>query len=627
MVSIKLNKKIKAQVTVFIILALVIVTGIVLFFALRGNLFGVNVPVELEPAYNYYLSCIENDVHNGALILGQQGGYIEGPDFSPGSEYMPFSSHLGFMGFGIPYWYYISGNGIKKEQVPSLEKMESELENYVEEGLEFCDFSELEEKGFEVNLDNEEKSVNIKIENNKISIDVNQKIDITFGETSWSGKKHSDNVQSSLGKFYDLAKNIYFNNKEGMFLEDYGVDILRLNAPVDGTEITCVPKLWSVDGIRIGLMDALEANIPAIKVKGSYYDLRKEENEYFVRDIGKPVDTNVNFMYSKGWPMKMEVWPSDGEMMRADPVGTQEGLGMMGFCYVPYHFVYDFAFPVLIQVYSGEELFQFPVVVSIDKNKPRKALDVEGLPNVVPELCEHKASMISVYTYNTGLNPVESKIKYKCFDTSCDIGVTKSNGVDAILTDKFPQCVNGYVIASADGYKTKKQLLTTVTDGTVDIILDKEYELNLEINGASGDRAIATFKKEGGDTTTVAYPEQKKIKLTEGQYEIQVYVYSDTEITLRGENTQKCVDVPKNGVFGVFGFTEEKCFDMQIPDQTIDSAVSGGGTQSHYITESELAGSTKVNLEVEGFGTPNKVEDLQLNYNLIKTSNIFVGFE
>src|SRR3989338_10555856 len=146
-------------------------------------------------------------------------------------------------------------------------------------------------------------------------------------------------------------------------------------------------------------MNALEANIPAIKIKGDYYKLNEKENKYFIQDIGENVDFNVNFMYSKHWPLKLEIWPSEEGLLKAEPVGLQEGMGMLGFCYTPYHFVYDFAYPVLIQLYSGSEIFQFPVVVFIEKNQPRESLDAESVPNVVPELCQNKISEQTVNTY------------------------------------------------------------------------------------------------------------------------------------------------------------------------------------------------------------------------------------
>ena len=623
-----LSKSKRSQVTIFIILAIVIVAGIVIFFAYRGNLFKTSVPLELEPVYSYYLSCIESETLDGAFILEQQAGYIEPPEFSPGSDYMPFSNQLDFLGIGVPYWYYVSGNGISNEQIPSEAKMQEQLDDYIGERINLCDFSQFEEQGFQIEIG--ESSVDSSIKDSSISVNVNQNLNINYGDINWRGTRHSVSANSNLGIFYDLAKKIYQNNKEEMFLENYGVDVLRLYAPVDGSEISCSPKVWQVDNVRNDLISALEINVPAIKIQGDYYNLGNPSNKYFVQDIGKDVDVNVNFMYLAEWPMKMEVWPSEDNILMAEPVGLQEGMGMLGFCYVPYHFVYDFAYPVLIQIYSGSEMFQFPVVVFIDKNNPREALDAQGLPDVVPELCQKKNTEIRVSTYNTNLNPISANIKFKCFDTICDIGNTEISGGDAVLSEDFPQCVNGYILASAEGYKTKKHLISTINSGNAMIVLDKKYNLNLEVQKQgivlTNDYAVVTFTKED-EVKSIAYPEMNEIELTEGQYEIKVYVYSDSNINLKGSSTQKCVDVPKTGVLGIFGMSEEKCFDLDIPDQIISFAVSGGGTQNYYIAESELEGSNKLIINADSFTKPTRVEDLQINYNNVDTGGLGVVFK
>ncbi len=107
----------KGQVTIFIILAMLIVGGIIIYFSFSGG-FGSGVPPEFEEVYSYYLSCLEDTASYGVGLLGEQGGYIYLPEFEPGSAYMPFSSQLDFFGSGIPYWMYVSGNNLLKEQVP-----------------------------------------------------------------------------------------------------------------------------------------------------------------------------------------------------------------------------------------------------------------------------------------------------------------------------------------------------------------------------------------------------------------------------------------------------------------------------------------------------------------------------
>jgi len=612
----------KAQATLFIIIAIILFLGIVIFFVLKGNiLFGI--PSELEPVYDYYLNCMEQETKMASIIIGQQGGYIEGPYFSPGTEFMPFSNYLNFVGIPIPYWYYISGNNLVKEQVPSKENMENELNKFMENRISNCDFSKFAEKGFEIEIE-KDAEVTSSIKTNIIKVNINQNLIIKKGDSTWTEKRHSVDVQSNLGKLYDLSKKIYKNFKEKAFLENYAVDILRLYAPVDGVKIQCSPAVWDVEEIRANLTNAIEANIPFIKIKGNYYDLNKKENEYFIQDIGEKTDIPINFLFSSNWPTKVEVWPNDQGLLIADPIGNQEGLGVLGFCYVPYHFVYDLAYPVLIQLHTSDEIFQFPVVVYINKNRPREPIEGSNLENDANELCLYKNTEISVSTYNTNLEPIQTKIEFKCFDEICNIGNTKIENGNYVLKEKFPQCANGYVIASASGYETKKEIFSTINPGSLSIFLDKKYPLEIEMD--STEKAIVTFTKDK-EVKTISYPEQNKIELSAGQYEIKVYVYSKSSIKLEGTSEEKCIQIPKSGIAGILGINEDKCFNLEIPSQTLETGISGGGTQNYFISESELKSSKKVKIIPNKFESPKRVEDLQINYNKVETENLEINLK
>ena len=618
-----MNKK--AQVTIFIIIAIVIVAGTILFFALK-NSNSITIPKNIEPIYSYYQSCIQNEIQNGVSILGQQAGYIQKPEFSPGSEYMPFSSELNFIGNGIPYWYYISGNNIKKEQIPSIEKMEEQLNIYLENEILKCNFQEFEKKGFEITTGTIE--VETKINDNSITTKIKQPLTIKFNNETWTSKNHEIKQSTKLGEFYNLAKEIYENNQKTMFLENNALDILRLYAPVDGSEIGCSSKIWQVNEIKQELLNALNVNIPLTKIKGDYYKLSKPENKYFIQDIGKDVNTNINFMFVPQWPVKIEIWPSEGNLLKADPIGLQEGLGMLGFCYVPYHFVYDFSYPILIQIYSETEIFQFPLVIAIDKNIPRESANAESLPNIVPELCVHKNTIINVDIFNSDLEKINAQINFKCFDTTCPIGFTENGN----LKKEFPQCVNGYLIASAEGYETTKQIISTINPTQATLILEKEYELELEITkyntALKNEYAIITFTNQiTSQTKTFAYPEQSTIKLTKGDYNIKTYIYSNSTIDLPASNIEQCTQIPKTGISSLFGTTEEKCFTIEIPAQITSFAVSGGGKASQFISESELKSSKKISIESESFTKPSSPEDLQINYNKVETSKIYLTLE
>ena len=130
---------------------------------------------------------------------------------------------------------------------------------------------------------------------------------------------------------------------------------------------------------------------------------------------------NVRFINSKDWTFAFEVAPNEGVSLVSKPVGNQPGLGVLGFCYVPYHFVYDVKYPVLVQVFSEEEIFQFPVAVIIENNNPRESLEVETIQNVAPEFCTAKNTEIMVITRDLRGNPVQADVFYECFGNKCNI--------------------------------------------------------------------------------------------------------------------------------------------------------------------------------------------------------------
>jgi len=173
----------KGQVTLFVIIAILVIAGIIIYFLVSGG-FGRKIPAEMQPVYDAYLSCIEEQARQGIALLGEQGGRIEVKEFVPGSQYMPFSSELNFFGQSVPYWMYVSGNNLLIENVPTRNEMEEELEDYISARLDYCDFSVFPE--YDVFLD--DGSVKASINEEEVIININQPIKIYFGycqEQTW----------------------------------------------------------------------------------------------------------------------------------------------------------------------------------------------------------------------------------------------------------------------------------------------------------------------------------------------------------------------------------------------------------------------------------------------------------
>jgi hypothetical protein len=615
----------RAQVSVFVIVAIVILAGIVLYFIFRDAGDGlVGISAELSPVYDYFLGCVELETKLAIQLVGTQGGRIDSGEYVPGSEYAPFSSHLNFLGFPVKYWYYVSGNGVITEQVPQKNEMESELERFIAEGVSNCDFDEFYRRGFEVELG--EPSVRIDVLDNKVDVEVNAEMTVSKEEDSARKSLHVVSVDSKLGKFYGLAREIYDKEVEDAFLEEYGVDVLNLYAPVDGVEIQCAPEVWTAENVMRDIRRGLEANIGALKLDGDYYTLNNEDGDYFVVDKG--VDEAVNFIYSKDWPTKIEVVGEgvDGEIMLAESVGAQAGLGVMGFCYVPYHFVYDVSFPVMVQVFDTEELFQFPVAVIIDNNLPRQGI-VSGVAFGEEEdfdLCGKPTKDIEVDVFDINLNRVDFNVSYECFDQRCRLGESVNGKWDG----RVPACVNGFLNLMAEGYADERILFSSNRERFADVVMEREHivKVTLEVAGEELEgTAIVSFVKENGDSRTVAMPHQKMVELSEGSYEVKIYVYGNSSVVIPSSTKTECVDVPKSGLLGFFGSTKEKCFDITTPETKIGNALIGGGVVNTYLLESELEKGDLV-LSVDSLPKPRTIEELANNFELFETRGVEIEF-
>jgi hypothetical protein len=633
-----LNKRNKhGQIAIFIIVALVIVGAVIGLYVFRDKIFIFNSQPEFAEVYQYFDSCIKDNTLQGLKIAGTQGGYIETPAFEPGSQYAPFSSQFDFLGNPVPYWYYVSGNNIVKEQVPSKTLIEDQLGNYLNGKIGLCDFSDFRKKGYYVKIDNVKTSVEIL--NDYINVKFNGNIVIGKGNSTTTKTSHDLRVDSSFGSLYDAARVIYDKEKNGAFLENYSTDVLYSYAPVTGSELSCSPKIWNAQDVANDIKNGLSANIGALKVQGDYYTLKNKNDNYFVIK-GLKTDKTVRFLYSPEWPTRVEIWPAENNLLIAKPVGLEQGMGIIGFCYVPYHFVYDVYYPVLIQVESGGEMLQFPVSVVIDKSVPRKAIIGESVTEegTISELCNYKNTEVSVNTYYVDgqeLRPVEANINFRCFNTECNIGSTKILGNNAGLSEKFPQCINGKITASADGFTTQEVVVSTNEPVTLPpLILDKLYELNLKLNidgqaynpSENGGLAVISFVSDK-NSFTLSYPQQNKIKLSEGFYNISVQVFSGNSLTIPASTSRQCVSVPESGIMGMFGRTSEQCFDVNLPAEKLTNALSAGGQTSYYIMASDLKNANTVELSLSSLPNPISLDQLQKNYDLINTKNIGVVIE
>jgi len=603
----------RGQITIFVILAIVIVVGGISYFVFRDTITAESIPVSIEPVKVAIIDCIESKTTLGVSLLEVSGGYINNlPKFEAGSKYQPFSSELTFVGVDIPYWFYMSGSNLARSQVPTIESMEIELENFLDEEIASCYLDNFLDEGYDIEIDIPKSSVAIKEDYIDLNVDmevvVSKELDVAVINN------YELRVDTNLGYLYNEAKSIYDEEQSSFFLENYTIDVLNLYAPVDGVEISCSPKTWQAKEIYSDVREALQANT---------MQLRNDESneEYF--NINLKTDAKVNFLYFKDWTTYFEVVPTNDEVLIAKPVGKEQGMGILGFCYVPYHFVYNLRHPVLIQVSKDSETFQFPMTVLIEGNLPRKSVGTQAQGAPQDQVCENKNSNVELNIYDEDISPInEASVDFECVGVSCSIDYSINEGIPT----KLPQCANGVLRIDADGYKPYKSIYSSVSDGSVAVVLEKEYEKEVSILAAGKtyeDRAIVTFTSDEFSKTLI-YPENNKISLFAGNYEVQIYLYKNSELKLEATTTQECYTIPRSGLLGLAGLTKKECSTVNVDEQIITDALIGGGNGEYSFSKAELRDSNSIELSLDTIIIPETLDELQQNYLLFDVSRVEV---
>jgi len=183
------------QITIFVILAILIVVAIVLIFTLYQNSLLSVTPSVSENPQRFFADCLNVNLQEIVDTLIGNGGYIE-----VGDPYFDFEYEK------VPYHCYTSEDRKQCEiQEPVLiTHLEKEIHNALESRVENCFEqleSELEKKGYDVSLDRE-FDFQVELKPNKAEIIARRKLLFEKSEISRTIREFRVEVNSPL---YDLA--------------------------------------------------------------------------------------------------------------------------------------------------------------------------------------------------------------------------------------------------------------------------------------------------------------------------------------------------------------------------------------------------------------------------------------
>ncbi|MBI4159329.1 hypothetical protein HY500_03675 [Candidatus Woesearchaeota archaeon] len=626
----------RGQVTVYIILGIVVIALFLITTYIRDSniLDSINKRVEINAqtllAHARVEECITNIAKESVNILGAQGGKIELEESASLNPLVPFGNSLDIFNndaLRVPYWFYRTPNGINTQEIPSISDMELELGNYIKNNIIFC-YEDLRDLGqYTVDYDGDSE-VEVDIQDTKILVSIRGPLTVSIDDVSSNLDSFSIVLNAPLGRLYADANDILDKENKELFFEERTIDMIGLYDDIPGTDtgFSCDEKTWKKSEVERSFRSIVQTNVGNVRAEG--------DSKYYSLDV--PTNAQVNFRYSTDWPFVMKVIPDEGEVMKGDSVIERKGLlkYLSRFlCLNSYHFVYDVQYPVLVTLSDNGYTFQYAFMVVIDNNQPRiNSVDFDTIEEDTFDVCKVRNHLLDVSVFADGRNLDDADVSFQCFNSICSIGKT----VNGNLNEKFPQCLNGKIIAEKEGYDKSELIIDTNQAGSASLELEPIYSKNLNVKlidkktGTTKDVAneviIIEFTEENGYSTSLSYPEAKTVELRRGKYTVNVIVSKPGEVAVPSQEIERCTKIPGSGLFGDF-LSKESCVKENFEATNLDQQVIGGNNFNFGITRENLVQS-------EGIIIYALVEDKELTqegiistYESVETNNLNSNFK
>ena len=223
-----LTSQTRGQVTIFIIIAIMVISAIALFFVFREE---VIIEIGGKPEENpeaFFNSCIKDKIEESIMVISLRGGYIDNPlhkEFKfEGEDFV-----------NISYLCYTQSNyATCINQKPLFtQDLKKEIKNYISSDVEDC-FNEMVEsfsRGYIVNSDY--KDFEVEILPKRVIIQTNLRMTLTKSGESTEYKNFEITVASRLYEISNLVQEIVNQEAEFCYAEDLGISLTYPEFKID----------------------------------------------------------------------------------------------------------------------------------------------------------------------------------------------------------------------------------------------------------------------------------------------------------------------------------------------------------------------------------------------------------
>ena len=605
----------KGQVSLMILVGLLILV-------LAGIFFYVSVESEssfqdpLTPVERYITTCLEDAARQAFVRIGMQGGYVD----LPFPAYQHHASHFSELqgGAKVPLWIF-RGNVL----IPQQATIEREVATYIEQIVGRCIATIEQLESIEVMSLDDSPNATVFISEEDVFVQLSYSVQLRDGERDIMYNRFATRLDLRFRTLLENAIQVVRHHQEDMFFEQATVNLIAMDEsmPMGGVDFSCQRLRWSKREIQHTFQETLQAMVPRFRVQNAHtlpfsspmqtylhiernWDLSRVEREGLPENL--PPDSyeyfqqmwnidhdfrgmSVGFSYFPQYGMRMEINPSSGDRLIANPGRS----GYLRFiCLNIYHFTYSLEYPLKVTLYDESAFngqgyaFSFGLPVTISRNLPtRDPVHFYQMQAIETDetFCEETGDDIyilaqDIFTadYITGVN-----ITYDCIRYYCELGETDFFGgfnVPQIRTGLPVGCYNGFFIAEKEGYVPFRRQMIPTGSVILGMVPLKEFFFEVTLLGGevTSDYDISIFldAKEYDYEVFTTYPFLEGSPIIEliagpAEYSVEIFATSRNKIVggWIGNLTVDSVDLMANTI--IFNLYEQVPHP-QTPEQEVN---------------------------------------------------------
>lgn len=218
----------KAQVTIWVIVAVLLVVAVALFFLLRGKQ-GIEIfqPTMPEPQ-SYIEKCARDSTSEAINIMLPQAGYI-----SPSNYKLYENNKVAYLCYTNKYYY-----SCINQQPMYIEFLEQEIKNYITGKLKDCFYNlKKEYQNRKYIVDDSAMTLEVELNPKQVEIFIEKKFEISRNEETRKFEKFKAKINSPLYDLAIIAQEITSQEAKFCYFEYLGFSLLYPSFEIEKNQV------------------------------------------------------------------------------------------------------------------------------------------------------------------------------------------------------------------------------------------------------------------------------------------------------------------------------------------------------------------------------------------------------